>query len=479
VAMAATSTFNRRLGELTASVLLAAFLGALLAVKDVRPWWTLALLVSTAGLCVALHLLLPRVGKRSSLVLRAASLALLPAGMTVSGALLLSKVPDFGDAMMLSGAAVLLWFAAIATVRAAAAPDPDLVAGRISSATQSARARHDGILLLTLCLSIPILVLAGWNLRSELGSLQEIGTWLLSGAGIYVVLLVGAALLSLAGAYNMLRRGSVALPAGSTNAQRDRLWMLRFGGRALSAFGLGLMLVAFWYSQPDAAQPAEPAKHIGFFDLMTWLGTFATLVVVVATALVAMYVKRRDDESQHSAAITDMRQRWIDNLRQNLAAAMAGGHSLRSAARLRKADPGLAGNVRKVLREIELQLNPTEGHHAVLLWALRSWLHEAGIEDHFRGDPMPAPKSVPTDFDILARWLVMLGQLVLKVEWAVTSQGRESIEMKAGRLWNDLVRFEKAHAPELTRLASEAMAHRAGDASSLLQGANALPAGTA
>lgn len=477
--MAATLTFNRRLGELTASVLLAAFLGALLATKDASPWWTLALLVATSGLCFALYLLLPQVGKRSSLVLRAAFLALLPTAMTLGGALLLSKVTDLGEVMMLTGAAVLLWFAAIATVRVAAAPKPDSVAESSSSASQSPRAGYDSALLITSCLSLPILLLAGWNLLGKLGSARAVGDWLLAGPGIYWLSLVGGAVLSFRYGYRMIRDGTVRMPLGAGNAERDRLWMLRFGGRALSGFGLGLILVTFWYSQPDAAQQPEAPKQIGFFDLMTWLGTFATLVVVVATALVAMYVKRRDDESQHSAAVTDMRQRWIDNLRQNLAAAMAGGHSLQSAAGRRVADPDLAGNVRKVLREIELQLNPTEGHHAVLLCALRSWLHEAGIEDHFRGDPMPAPNPAATAFDTLAQWLVMLGQLVLKVEWAVTSQGRESIEMKAGRLWEDVLRFERAHAPELRRLASEALTHRERDASSLLHGANAMPTGTA
>lgn len=477
--MTASSQLQGRLRELTTTVLLAAFLGGSIAASDAGPWWRIGFLALTTGVGLALHHLLAGPTPVRPILRRAALLALLPTAIIAGGALLLGTLDEVAETMILSGAAILLWLVALAGIRAVPAFGLHVGTGSEPASAQRRRWRRDRFLSLTIWLGVPILFLAAWNVWIKLGSLKAAGVWLSAGAGVYWLLLLGAALLSFFGAHRLLKEGSATLAPSARNVERDKLWMLRFGGRALSALALSLILVAFWYAQPVADRQANTPDQIGFFDLMTWLGTFATFMVVVATALVAMYVKRRDDESQHSAAVTEMRQRWIDKLRQSLSAAMAGGHSLHSAAERRQANPQLAGDVRKMLREVELQLNPTEGHHAVLLSALRGWLHEAGIEDHFRGDPMPVPQPAATDFNTLAQWLVMLGQLVLKVEWAVTSEGRESIDRKASRLWHDLVEFEKAHLPELNRLASEAMAHRERDARSLLQGANALPAGTA
>ena len=470
--MAGSPQLESSVRELTSTVLLAAFLGGSIAASNAGPWWRIGFIALTTGVCLVLSQLLRGPTSVRPIWFRVAFLALLPVAVIAGGALLLGAFNEIAETLMLSGAAILLWLVALVAIRTVPTPGLFLDAVAEPPSTQSQRWRCDRFLLLTVLLSVPILLIAAWNVWGKLGSFAAAGVWLTAGAGVYWWLLLGAALLSFLGAHRLLKGAAAALAPNARNVERDRLWMLRFGGRALSALALGLILVAFWYTQPGAAAQTNASDQIGFFDLMTWLGTFATLVVVVATALVAMYVKRRDDESQHSAAVTDMRQRWIDKLRQHLAAAMAGGHSLRSAAERQQADLQLAGDVRKMLREVELQLNPTEGHHAVLLSALRSWLHEAKIEDHFREDQMPESKFVATDFDTLAQWLVMLGQLVLKVEWAVTREGRESIEMKAGRLWNNLVEFEKTYEPELRRLAPEAIAHRERDASSLLQCAN-------
>ena len=202
--------------------------------------------------------------------------------------------------------------------------------------------------------------------------------WLLVGAGIYwLVIAVAAVSFGVRGTV-MESSGTVAPSSSLSKAERDKRWILKYGGIALSAGGLGLMLVALWLSQGYVLRQATSAsagEGIGFYDLMTWLGTFATFVVVVATALVAMYVKRRDDDTRHSFAIMTMRQAWIDKVRLTLSRLMAHGETLRGETNPNKV---LAAEARQMLREIELQLNPTEGHHAVLLKALRAWLHEAG-----------------------------------------------------------------------------------------------------
>jgi hypothetical protein len=405
--------------------------------------------------------------------------------LIICGILLPGEFEKVRPALIVAGMAMSLWLVGMLLVRWSTLPE---AAPKEAPAAAGPRGEPIGMLLwwqpVLTVLSASIFILALPNLARNIGSIEAAIQWLLRGTGLYWLLLVLGSVSCLLGGRAMQNAGSVPPVRGAKNATRDRLWMLRFGGRALTASGVGFMLVAFWHSQSLATRPsgagAESASGggdpIGFFDLMTWLGTFATFVTVIATALVAMYVKRRDDESRHSASVIEMRQRWIDKLRQNLAMLMAAGHQCRAAAELREPNRDLASHARGVLREVELQLNPTEGHHAVLLSALRSWLHLAGIEDHFRAREMPQPLRTPEEFDKLAEWLVKLGQLVLKVEWVVTSLSHDSVEDKASRLWDELRRFEKRYEAELNQMAPEAMRHRAQEARGLLEGANASAA---
>ncbi len=335
-----------------------------------------------------------------------------------------------------------------------------------------------------LFLNIIVLSLAIINLVPK-NILSSFRGWFLSGQGLYWVLVVGAAMSSTIYGTKMQIDGSKEPRPKISNAERDKLWIKRFSGKVLSAGGLGLMLVSFWMSQNNAVQSAPLAAQlapiaaqstpIGFYDLMTWLGTFATFVVVVATALVAMYVKRRDDEARHSSAVMEMRQAWINKVRLTLSKLIANGQKLYTETIQLKVNIELATKTRQMLREIQLQLNPTEGHHAVLLATLRGWLHEAGIEDHFRG-AIPTPQlHTQTDFDVVTEWLIMQSQLVLKVEWVVTSLDETSVPTKVGRLWSGIERYENKNAVELAKVVPRAMHLRQTEARTLVEGANMTP----
>lgn len=309
-------------------------------------------------------------------------------------------------------------------------------------------------------LTVAVLVLACVNLR-HLIAWDAAWKRVFDGIGLYWLVIVGLALLGAAFSWVLQVRGAEVARNKASVVDRDRRLALRFGGAALSTASLGLALVAFRLAQSSVrgvAQIGAPDRGIGFFDMMTWLGTFATLAVVISTALVAIWVKRRDDEAQHSAAVVQMRQAWINKVRETMAGLLAAGQAIRADYEQGQPNRVRAGEARLLLRAADLLLNPTEGHHAVLLIAVRSWLHHAGIEDHMRSqDALPQPLVVASDFEAVTTWLVLLTQLVLKVEWIVTSTGRERITEKAGSLWDQVRNYEVNYETELRNVASQAL----------------------
>lgn len=324
-----------------------------------------------------------------------------------------------------------------------------------------------------LILTLIVVLLACISVRS-LVSWHAAWERVVNGIGLYWLVIVGMALAGALYSCVLQARGVRASRDKTSAADRDRGLALRFGGAALSAVSFGLSLVVFRLAQSKVGGAAEigtPDRGIGFFDMITWLGTFATLAVVISTALVAIWVKRREDEAQHSAAVVQMRQAWINKVRATMAGLLAAGQALRADHEGRQSNPVRGREARLLMREANLLLNPTEGHHAVLLAAVKSWLHHAGIEDHLRSqDSHPKPQEVQSDFDAATDWLVLLTQLVLKVEWAVTSVGRERVGEKAGALWEQVRAYEGKHDPELRRIAPQALDVRMSRASALMDG---------
>lgn len=321
-------------------------------------------------------------------------------------------------------------------------------------------------------LAVCVLGLASFNLR-HLADWDAATERVLGGLGLYWLVIAGTTLSAALYGFILQMRGARISRARAGTADYDRRLVLRFGGAALSAVALGLALVAFRLAQPQARGTAGTGmsdRGIGFFDMMTWLGTFATLVVVISTALVAVWVKRRDDEAQHSAAVVQMRQAWIDKVRGNMAALLAAGQALRAEHEQGRSNHTRGLEARLLMREADLLLNPTEGHHAVLLAAVRSWLHHAGIEDHLRNTGKhPAPLTVATDFNVASDWLVLLTQLVLKIEWAVTSVGRGRVPEKTGSLWGQVLAYEHRYEREIRLISPDALDCRKSRASDLVK----------
>ena len=322
-------------------------------------------------------------------------------------------------------------------------------------------------------LTVAVLVLACVNVR-HLIAWDAAWKRVFDGIGLYWLVIVGLALLGAAYSWVLQVRGAEVARNEASIVDRDRRLALRFGGAALSTVSLGLALVAFRLAQSSvrgAAQIGAPDRGISFFDMMTWLGTFATLAVVISTALVAIWVKRRDDEAQHSAAVVKMRQAWINKVRGTMAGLLAAGQALRADYERGQSNPDRGDKARLLLREADLLMNPTEGHHAVLLIAVRNWLHHAGIEDHMRSqDALPQTTVATTDFEAVTTWLVLLTQLVLKIEWTVTSTGRERISEKAGSLWDQICVYEAKYKTELDLVTSQALKLRRSHVSNLING---------
>ncbi len=318
-------------------------------------------------------------------------------------------------------------------------------------------------------LAIILLLLLAFTMGLMISALSpdQALIYFLSGTGVYVLLLgVGGVAAGWAG-WTLHRSGSGKPPALSTRASRDELLISRAGGLALLSLGIGLTLVALRSAQNRLLSAEPPGKTMGLFDLLTWLGTFGTLAIVIATALVAMWVRRRDDEAQHDMSIRGMRQAWIDVSRKLLAKLLVDGRALYEAMESEEPRPELAQNALTRFRQLQLQLNPTEGHHEVLIVALRGWLHEAGLNAHLKGKP-ESKLPARTDFDQVADWIVALGQLVLKIEWVVTSQGRDAIPDKADALWKSLQNFEQKYAEEIGRVAPQALQRRRDRAHALI-----------
>jgi hypothetical protein len=104
----------------------------------------------------------------------------------------------------------------------------------------------------------------------------------------------------------------------------------------------------------------------------------------------------------------------------------------------------------------------------VLLKAARSWLHHAGIEDHLRGEATLPKIQVPVViFETVTEWLVLLTQLVLKIEWTVTSVGRERVNDQAKSLWDQICAYEERFNVEIELVAPQALILRRSQASTL------------
>lgn len=258
---------------------------------------------------------------------------------------------------------------------------------------------------------------------------------------IYLGALAGTSLGSLWAAWVL------TVPTGGsepTPATRDLI-------QARRAAAIALLFGAPWpllLANALLTQNRTP-QDIGPFDVLTWLGTLATLAVVVSGAWVAVYVKRRDDERQHALSLMDMRQAWINDLRSDLARLLTTAREMQLANEAATPNPEAARRALGLQETIALRLNPVEAHHHMLFAAVRGLLRAAGVNDQLRGATTPSPRTPTTTFDVGVEWVRTLGQLVLKIEWVVTSQGRQAIEAKAAEQWEELRRFERKYWGEL------------------------------
>lgn len=238
-------------------------------------------------------------------------------------------------------------------------------------------------------------------------------------------------------------------PSPSTQAERDLGDARRIGAGFLIFVAPTPLLVA---NSLLGRQPGPDA--VGVFDLLTWLGTLATLAVVVSGAWVAVYVKRRDDERQHALSVMAMRQAWIDHLRQDLAELMSAARGLHRAAEQKTLDPDMARNALRLQDAVGLRLNPVEPHHHMLRLALRGLLRGGGVHDHLREKLPATPLVDAVTYDSATEWTAALAQLVLKIEWVVTSLGRDRIEDKVRVQWSALRAYEDAHRIEIMTVAA-------------------------
>ncbi|MBD8472175.1 hypothetical protein [Sphingomonas sp. CFBP 8765] len=204
--------------------------------------------------------------------------------------------------------------------------------------------------------------------------------YLIYGAGIFELVLGGAALAIAIGGVALANRAAETLPETASATQRDHRTIKQYGGTLMSATGGGVGLVLLQGAQSSTA--VQGSSTVGFFDLMTWLGTFGTLVVVVCGALVAVYAKRREDEARQLDSVRNMRQAWINEVRDLLASLMLNARILADAATHRVVSTDVVRLALADLRRLELHLNPTEPHHVVLIEALRSLLHHSSLQGH-------------------------------------------------------------------------------------------------
>lgn len=285
-------------------------------------------------------------------------------------------------------------------------------------------------------LTLSAIVSAGLGLLSILKALvhSDLDAWMYLGA------------LSAASAVCLWIGWRLGRPSTSATGQagRDLAEARKAGAWALLVAAPLPLLLANSFLTPDR-QPSD----IGPFDVLTWLGTLATLAVVISGAWVAVYVKRRDDERQHALSLMGMRQRWIDGLRSDLSGFLILARQLQQANDTGTPDVEGARRALAALEAVGLRLNPVESHHHVLFVAMRGLLRAAGVYDQLRGTVGPAPGMPASTFDVGVDWVRALGQLVLKIEWVVTSRGQDQVGEKAERQWSALLAFETRYLGEL------------------------------
>ena len=270
---------------------------------------------------------------------------------------------------------------------------------------------------------------------------------------LYLGALIGAAVACLTAALRL--RLAAAAPAADP-AARDLGDARRIGATFLVLVAPMPLLVA---NSLLGRQPGPDA--VGVFDVLTWLGTLATLAVVVSGAWVAVYVKRRDDERQHRLSVMTMRQVWIDSLRGDLADLISAALTLHRAALDEILDPDAAHVALKLQEKVALRLNPVEPHHHMLNLALRGLLRAGGVNDHLRKRLPETPIVDVVTYEAASAWTTSLAQLVLKIEWVVTSLGSDRIEEKVGRQWSALLAYEASHRGEILTVVSRFIALRA------------------
>lgn len=262
---------------------------------------------------------------------------------------------------------------------------------------------------------------------------------------IYLIALIAAAVTCLTVAWRLKPQ-----PSPIDTAARDVEDARALGAAFMLLVAPAPLLVA---NSLFGRQPGPDA--VGVFDVLTWLGTLATLAVVVSGAWVAVYVKRRDDERQHRLSVMGMRQVWINNLRDDLSELTSAAETLHRSALAGISDQATARVALERQKRVALRLNPTEPHHHMLLLALKGLLWGGCVHDHMRPSPIPAPLVVTTSYEVASEWTTLLAQMVLKIEWVVTSLGAEFIEEKVTKQWDALLAYEKTHGEEIRNLVHE------------------------
>lgn len=297
----------------------------------------------------------------------------------------------------------------------------------------------------------------------------ELSHHLLNGTGAFEVLLAAAAFgLSMWGG-RLAYQGSVRLPDDAPRLDQDDRTVRKYGGLLLAACAMSISLILLRNAQASTPEGKPPT----FYDLMTWLGTFGTLSVVICGSLVAVYAKRREDDARKSDSVRLMRQEWINKVRDNVASVTEQARILYELTKKGTPDSQVASVTIGHMRRLELHLNPTEPHHQVLQAAMQSLLSASKIDEHLRGDDFQPLE--PLLWGVLNDWVVHLAQLVLKIEWVVTSEGRAAVTAKAGPLWSALQKFEKKREQELNRVAQTAWYFRKNAAMQLV---SAVPINT-
>ena len=446
-----------------------ALIGATLAGSGaLNPWAQLTLIAVVAlvylGMCVA------RLAKPAYCSWRSVGLLIL-AGAAIAVALLVHDLAIAVPTMLAIGCwciiASALDFLCRPVLGLTEAVQHDLVVKAVGPASEQPWLTY-GLVPFALLPTILAAFLRWQSLTSG------IGDYLVNESGVFEIMLVLTQLALIGAGVHLARIGVRPLDELASLQTRDDQAIKKHGGWLLvvGAIAIALSLLqkaqtfAISHSSGRVNSASKVTETISFFDLMTWLGTFGTLAIVICGALVAIYAKRREDEAQRLDSVRIMRQEWVNKVRDLVASLTQAARILHVAATKGVDRIDLAQVALSDLRRLELHLNPTEVHHAVLLRAIKALLKQSMLDEHLR--IQIAPPIGILNWEILHNWVVALAQLVLKIEWVVTSEGREAIKAKAGILWDDLNRYEQQNANSLSDMAPDAWRMRTKHGKSLV-----------